>query len=143
MSIPRTWVSPRLVLVWSMLTIGPGQPVHVAPLPAGPRVTSDPYLTGSASMASGAMPKMIVFCKLTCHQSTEREALFIGSNTTPSVLLVEVSGLRLGLPPTVIGNCVPQSRGSWFVLLGKGWPFGWPQRAGSSKPGALTAVVCG
>src|SRR6266851_7381459 len=130
MSIPRTWVSPRLVLVWSMLTIGPGQPVHVAPLPAGPRVTSDPYLTGSASMASGAMPKMIVFFRLTCHQSSEKEALVIGSNTMPSVLLVEVSGLRSGLPPTVIGNWVPQSRGSWFVSLGAGRAVGLPQRCG-------------
>src|SRR5438067_2487422 len=126
-----------------MLTIGPGQPKHVAPLPTGPRVTSDPYLTGSASMASGAMPKMIVFCKLTCHQSTERDALITGSNTTPSVLLVEVSGLRSGLPPTVIGNWVPQSRGSWFVSLGGARPVGLPQRCGSSKPGALTPVVCG
>src|SRR5205814_8878670 len=96
-----------------MFVIRPRQPGQLGS--GAPRVTSDPYLTGSASMASGAMPKMIVFCKLTCHQSTERDALITGSNTTPSVLLVEVSGLRSGLPPTVIGNWVPQSRGSWFV----------------------------
>src|SRR5258708_39127468 len=101
-----------------MFVIRPGQPGQLGS--GAPRVTSDPYLTGSASMASGAMPKMIVFFRLTCHQSSEKEALVIGSNTMPSVLLVEVSGLRSGLPATVIGKSVPQARGSRLLSLGAG-----------------------
>src|SRR5258708_28878413 len=124
-----------------MFVIGPGQPGQLGS--GAPRVTSDPYLTGSASMASGAMPKMIVFFRLTCHQSSEKEALFIGSNTMPSVLLVEVSGLRSGLPPTVIGNWGPQSRGSWFVSLGAGRPGGFPPRWRSSEPGPAPPPLLG
>src|SRR5258708_10064414 len=118
-----------------MFVIRPGQPGQLGS--GAPRVTSDPYLTGSASMASGAMPKMIVFFRLTCHQSSEKEALVIGSKTMPGVLFVEVFGLRSGLPPTGIGDWVPPSRGSSFVSLVAGRPGGLPPPRGSPKPGAL------
>src|SRR6266853_3044327 len=114
-----------------MFVTCPGQPTQV--LSGAARVTSDPYRAGSLSMACGEMPKMIVFFKLTCHQSSAKEALLIGSNTMPSVLLVEVSGLRSGLPPTVIGNWVWQSFTLPVVL----------QRAGSLTPFADTPLVCG
>src|SRR5256885_8289716 len=121
--------------------IFPGQPGQVGSDAA--RVTSDANLASSASIASGAMPKMIVCFKLTCHQSSAKEALFIGSNTTPSVLFVEVFGLRVVFPPIVIGSLPPHSFGSLYLSLGGARPVGLPQRAGSSGPGAVTPGVCG
>src|SRR5258708_9434032 len=103
-----------------MFVIRPGQPGQLGS--GAPRVTSDPYLTGSASMASGAMPKMIVFFRLTCHQSSEKEALVIGSNTHPRALLVEVSGVSSGLPPTVIRHWGPHAPRVMVVALGAGRP---------------------
>ena len=79
------------------------------------------------------MPEMMVSFKSIAHQSTANEVLFVGSNTMPSVRLVEVSGWRAVFPPTVIGNCVRQS----FELPVVG------QRAGSFRPGAVTPMTCG
>src|SRR5258708_37893944 len=81
-SIPRILVSPRLVLVWAMFVICPGQPGHVGSGAA--RVMYEPYLAWSARMASGEMPEMIVSFKSIDHQSSAREALTTGSHTTPS-----------------------------------------------------------
>src|SRR5882672_6235770 len=96
-----------------MFVICPGQPGQVRSGAA--RVTYELYLPRSARIAAGEMPEMIVSFKLTCHQSSAKEALVIGSNTMPSVLLVEVSGLRAVFPPIVIGNWVTQSFGSLVV----------------------------
>src|SRR5260370_16244692 len=90
-----------------MFVITPGQPVHDGSGAA--RVTNPPNLVGSLSMTCGAMPEMIVCFRLTCHQSSAKEVLLVGSNTTPSVLLVEVSGWSAVFPPSVIGNWVAQS----------------------------------
>src|SRR5437879_9235957 len=84
-------------------------------------------------MADGETPEMIVSFKLTCHQSSAKEALFIGSNTMPSVLLVEISGLSAVFPPSVIGNWVTQS----FKLLVVA------QRFVSFRPGAVTPGTFG
>jgi len=62
------------------------------------RVMYEAYLTWSARIAAGETPETIVSFKLTCHQSIAKDALFIGSNTTPSVVLVETSGLRAVFP---------------------------------------------
>ena len=123
-----------------MLTIGPGQPAHAAPLPAGPRVKNGANLAGSERSVCGVMPKMIALFKKTSQRSSATEMLLVGSSTTPSVRFRDVSDLRLGLPPIVIGNCVLQSLGS---LLTPPEPSGLRQRNGSFRPGELTPLVWG
>src|SRR5258706_9663417 len=92
-----------------MFVICPGQGVQGPDVSGAARVTYEPYLPRSARIAAGEMPEMIVSFKLTCHQSTAKEALFIGSNTTAGGVLVEISGLRGGFSPIVVGEWVTQS----------------------------------
>ena len=102
MSTPRTLVSPRLRLPWKMSMIRPGHPGHV---PSGAaRVTRKPNLFRSPRMAAGVTPKTTVFFRSTDHRSTPNEMLGVGSRTMPTVRLSDSSGLRFGLPPSVIGN---------------------------------------
>ena len=98
---------------------------------AVPKIAIAPVLL--LMIGYGEMPKMIVSFRSTDHQSSAIEVLFTGSKTAPRVRLVEISGLRLGSPPTVIANWVRQSFGS--PVLG--------QRKLSLRPFAVTAVVCG
>src|SRR5690348_6385416 len=115
-----------------MFTIGPGQPGQDAS--GAPRVMRNPNFVGSAKIASGVTPKMMVLRTSTDHRSTPNDILVVGSNTTPTVRLSDSSGFSPGFPPSVIGNCVLQSIGLGVVV---------GHRAGSLSPGELTPVVCG
>src|SRR6185437_10568722 len=56
-----------------------------------------------------------------------------GSTTTPIVACSDSSGLRLGLPPKMTGNCALQSM-PWLCVTG--------QRIGSLRPTCDTPNVC-
>src|SRR5882724_2468668 len=104
-STPLISVRPILRFIWLISTIGPGKPS-----PNGaPRVISEPYFVVSDRMIAAGMPLLIVFVSWIQNQSNAIETLFVGSSRMPPVRFLDFSGLRLALPPLVIGNCVTQS----------------------------------
>src|SRR5207302_9477453 len=90
-STPRTFVSPRLRFLWSILTIRPGQPGQDGSGAA--RVTRNPKRVGSFRMASGVTPNTMVLRRSTDHRSTPNEMFGVGSRTMPTVRLSDSSGL--------------------------------------------------
>src|SRR5258706_309889 len=66
--------------------------------------------------------------------STPSDTARLGSNTMPSVPDRDLSGLRSGLPPVIVGNWLLQSAGAPVVTFG--------QRIGSRVPLAVTLVAC-
>src|SRR5260221_14188603 len=92
-------------------------------------------LVGLAKMFSPASPPITIeFLMKIENTSTPIETCRLGSNTMPSVVERDFSGLRLGLPPVIVGNWLLQSPGAPVVTFG--------QRIGSRVPLAETLVAC-
>src|SRR5262247_2866839 len=84
-------------------------------------------------MVDAVTPLTMVSLRLILKASSASDVLLVGASTMPSVALVDVSGLRSGLPPLMVVNCVEQS--VRLPVTG--------QRIGSLVPAGVTLLVSG
>src|SRR6185437_8497613 len=107
--------------------------------PSGaPRMMNEENCVAFAALArmklNGRPPITIESLSWIQKKSMLMEMSRVGSNTKPSVFECDFSGLRLGLPPVMVGN---------WLLQSVGWPVaGFGQRIGSRVPFAVTLFAC-
>src|SRR5260221_6165853 len=134
-SRPLTFALKRFDVVWTMPMIGPTPEA----LPSGgPRKMKLENVCALAALArmvvTGSPPITIEVLMKIENTSTPIYTCLVGSKTMPSVVERDFSGLRLGLPPVIVGNWLLQSPGAPVVTLG--------QLIGSRVPLAVTLVAC-